>query len=83
MDKVLNEKYPIGTRLKLIKMKDREYPLDSGIVGTVLFVDNNKMIHMHWDNNKITPLDLEEDEFEVIYITPKEKINSMRKKNKF
>ena len=45
----LRVKYPIGTRVKLLKMDDIQAP-PIGTLGTVFCVDDIGSIMVHWDN---------------------------------
>ena len=49
--KALRKQYPAGTRIKLTKMRDEEYPVPNGTMGTVTGVDDIGTIHMAWDNH--------------------------------
>lgn len=62
----LNDKYPRGTRIKLIAMHQEQYPVPSGTTGTVVGVDDLGTIHMAWDNHSSLGLDEHIDEFEII-----------------
>ena len=47
----LRTEYPVGTRVKLIKMDDPyNMSLQPGETGTVLFVDDIGTIHVKWDS---------------------------------
>ena len=50
--KELREKYPPGTRLELISMKEEFSPVEEGTRGTVHFIDDIGQIHMLWDNKR-------------------------------
>lgn len=45
----VKKKYPVGTRVKLLKMDDPHAP-PIGTLGTVRFVDDIATIHVAWDN---------------------------------
>lgn len=45
----LRKNYPVGTRVKLVKMDDIQAP-PPGTEGTVLHVDDMGTIHVRWDN---------------------------------
>ena len=57
--------YPKGTKIKLIKMKDKFAP-PSGTIGTVDFVDDIGQIHVKWESGGSLALIIGEDYFEVI-----------------
>jgi len=63
--KQLREKYPKGTKIRLIQMNDPQ-PVPNGTVGTVAIVDDAGNIHMHWQNGRGLALIEGVDEFEVI-----------------
>ncbi len=46
----LRERYPVGSRIKLIMMQDEYSKLKEGDLGTVAFVDDAGTIHVNWDN---------------------------------
>lgn len=45
----IRAKYPVGTRVELVKMDDVQAP-PIGTKGTVLGVDDTGSLLMHWDN---------------------------------
>jgi len=70
----LRKRYPLGTRIRLIEMKDewmqkmcRERNIQfEGTLGTVQQVDDAGTIHMHWDIGSSLGLIPGVDEFEVV-----------------
>lgn len=42
--------YPEGTRIELININDPFQPIESGVRGTVDFIDDTGQIFMSWDN---------------------------------
>ena len=44
--------YPVGTRIRLIHMDDPYSPIESGMTGTVAYVDDMGTLHMKWDNGR-------------------------------
>ena len=48
IEKIKSE-YPIGSRIKLIKMFDKYAP-EPGTLGTIYGVDDIGIILVHWDN---------------------------------
>ena len=45
----LREQYPVGCRVELLKMDDRQAP-PIGTLGTVIGVDAIGTVHVDWDN---------------------------------
>ena len=62
----LRERYPAGTRIRLIRMDDPYAPVPPGTVGEVEFVDDAGNIHMKWQGGRSLALIEGVDEFEVI-----------------
>ena len=62
----IKNKYPAGTRIKLIEMNDPWNPVEPGTEGTVEFVDDIGQIHMKWDNGRTLALVPGQDEFKII-----------------
>ena len=62
----LNKKYPKGTRIKLIKMRQDAHPVPSGTMGTVVGVDDLGKIHVSWYNHSSLGIVENIDEFEII-----------------
>lgn len=62
----IKNKYPAGTRIKLIEMNDPWNPVEPGTEGTVKFVDDIGQIHMKWDNGRTLALVPGQDEFKII-----------------
>ena len=58
----LREKYPVGTRLQLIRMDDEQAP-PPGTEGSVRGVDDIGSILMSWDNGSSLNLIPGEDDF--------------------
>ena len=48
----LKDKYPIGTKVKVTKMKDRVNPVPPGTIGEVIGVDDIGTIHVVWENGQ-------------------------------
>ena len=61
----LKKKYPVGTRVKLIKMVDIQAP-PSGTLGTVRGVDDIGSILVSWDNGSHLNLAYGIDKFEIV-----------------
>lgn len=63
---LIKQKYPKGTRIKLIYMSDPYAPVEAGTKGTVEFVDDIGQIHMRWDNGRTLALNPGIDSFRKI-----------------
>lgn len=63
--KKLREKYPAGTRIRLIQMEDAQAP-PPGTEGTVRGVDDAGSILMSWDSGSSLSIIPEVDTFSVI-----------------
>ena len=63
--KELKRKYPIGTRIKLIKMDDIGAP-PIGSYGTVVGIDDLGSILVNWDNGSTLNVIFNEDKVEII-----------------
>ena len=61
----LRKKYPIGTRVKLMQMDDKQAP-PAGTEGTVTHVDDIGNIHVHWDNGSTLALIETHDSFVIM-----------------
>jgi len=62
----LRERYPAGTRIRLIQMDDAFAPVPPGTTGSVAIIDDAGNIHMNWENGRSLALIEGADEFEVI-----------------
>ena len=63
MVKFLQEKYPPGTRIRLVSMDDPYAPIDPGTEGTLVCVDDAGQFQMKWDNGRTLALIPGEDSF--------------------
>lgn len=63
----LKNRYPAGTRLKCLYMKESFHPVPYGTLGTVEHVDDLGQIHVHWDNGSGLALQYGVDAFDVLY----------------
>ena len=61
----LRERFPVGTKVRLIRMDDIQAP-PAGCLGTVMFVDDIGTIHVSWENGSTLGVVYGEDEIEVI-----------------
>lgn len=50
--KQVRERYPVGSRIRLIDMADDPCPIEKGAEGTVVLVDDIATIHVKWDNGR-------------------------------
>lgn len=62
----LRKKYPVGTKLQLISMRNEKYPVLSGTVGEVTHIDDAGSIHMRWENGSSLALIPEIDSFQTV-----------------
>ena len=62
----IKEKYPIGTKLKMLKDMDDKYPILAGTIGTIDYIDSEGQLHMIWGNGRTLALVPEIDEFEIV-----------------
>ena len=58
--------YPVGTRIRLLNMDDPYAPIESGMTGTVAYVDDMGTLHMKWDNGRSLGICPDVDSFEII-----------------
>lgn len=61
----LKERYPTGTRIRLINMSG-ESDMPSGLMGIVDLVDDIGQIQMTWDNGRSLALVPGEDSFTIV-----------------
>ena len=64
--RLLLQMYPIGSRIKLIKMDDPFCKLEKSDEGTVMFIDDMLNIHVKWDRGSSLALLPEMDLFEAV-----------------
>lgn len=67
----LRKKYPVGTKIQLISMRDEKYPVLPGTVGEVTHIDDAGSVHMKWQNGSCLALIPEVDSFRVVPVAPK------------
>ena len=62
----LRKKYPVGTKLQLISMRNETYRFLPGTVGEVTHIDDAGSIHMRWENGSSLALIPEIDSFQTV-----------------
>ncbi len=62
----LRKKYPVGTKLQLISMRNETYPVLPVTVGEVTHIDDAGSIHMRWENGSSLALIPEIDSFQTV-----------------
>ena len=62
----LKEKYPAGTKIKLIQMDDPYHPVPPGTLGEITMVDDGGTIHVAWQTGSSLGLIEGVDSFEIL-----------------
>ena len=62
----MREQYPPGTRVEVISLCNEEEHLRPGMKGTVVGVDDQPALLVHWDNGSNLSLLIGQDQFRVI-----------------
>ena len=62
----MREKYPPGTRVEVVSLCNKEEHLKPGMKGTVVGVDDQPALLVHWDNGSSLSLLIGQDQFRVI-----------------
>lgn len=62
----IKEKYPIGSRIKLLKDMDDKQPILAGTIGIIDYIDSEGQLHMKWENGRSLALLPDIDHFEII-----------------
>jgi len=65
----LRRQYPIGTKVELVSMNDKQAP-PAGTVGRVWGIDDAGSILVRWENGSSLSLIPEADEFKVLGVAP-------------
>ena len=69
----LKQMYPVGTRIELNALCNDERDMPPGLRGTVVGMDDQPSLLMHWDNGRTLSLFPYEDSFRKL--TPEEIAN--------
>lgn len=62
----MREQYPPDTRVEVISLCNEEEHLRPGMKGTVVGVDDQPALLVHWDNGSSLSLLIGQDQFRVI-----------------
>lgn len=62
----MREQYPPGTRVEVVSLCNEEEHLKPGMKGTVVGVDDQPALLVHWDNGSSLSLLIGQDQFRVI-----------------
>ena len=62
----MRNQYPPGTRVEVISLCNEEEHLKPGTKGTVVGVDDQPALLVHWDNGSSLSLLIGQDQFRVI-----------------
>ena len=62
----MREKYPPGTRVEVVSLGNEEEHLKPGTKGTVVGVDDQPALLVHWDNGSSLSLLIGQDSFRVL-----------------
>ena len=62
----LRKQYPVGTKIRLISMRNEKYLVLPGTVGEVTHIDDAGSIHMRWENGSSLALIPEIDSFQTV-----------------
>lgn len=62
----LRKKYPAGTKIQMISMRNEKYPVLPGTIGEVVHVDDWGSLHMKWENGSSLAILPEVDSFKVV-----------------
>lgn len=59
----IRKRYPVGTRVRLVKMNEEAHPVAPGTYGSITMIDDIGTLHMNWDNGSCLGLVVGVDEF--------------------
>lgn len=62
----IRQRFPVGTRIRLIQMNNEPHPVPPDTLGTVQYVDDAGQIGMKWDNGRSLALIAGKDVFEIV-----------------
>lgn len=62
----IKEMYPVGTTIRLIHMDDEIHPIESGMMGEIVDIDDQGQLSVKWENGRKLALIPNVDSFEVI-----------------
>ena len=62
----LRKQYPVGTKIRLISMRNEKYPILPGTIDEVTHIDDLGSIHMKWQNGSSLAIIPEVDSFKVL-----------------
>ena len=62
----IRQQYPVGTKVRMIRMEEDRNPIQPGTVGTVAYVDDAGSVHMKWENGRTLAFILGIDSVEII-----------------
>ena len=62
----LRKQSPVGTKIRLISMRNEKYPILPGTIGEVTHIDDMGSIHMKWQNGSSLAIIPEVDSFKVL-----------------
>ena len=62
----IRKQYPVGTKVRMIRMEEDRNPILPGTVGTVAYVDDAGSVHMKWENGRTLAFIPGEDSVEII-----------------
>ena len=55
----------IGKRIRMIEMKDENYPIEKNTLGTIVHIGGD-VINVKWDNGRYLGVIINFDEYEIL-----------------